>query len=46
MNDCECPGCRIIRACRENWDVGFLVTIIGFILGWAIYVTVLGPLLP
>ena len=30
---------------RENWDVGFLVVVLGLILGWAIFVSLLMPLL-
>lgn len=30
----------------ENWDIFFLVVVIGGILGWAIYVTILGPFMP
>ena len=30
---------------KENWDVGFLVVVLGLILGWALYVSLLMPLL-
>lgn len=30
---------------REHWDVGFLVTAIGLILGWALFVALVSPLL-
>jgi hypothetical protein len=31
---------------RENWDVGFIVVSVGLILGWALFIVVISPLMP
>ena len=36
---------RILQTFRENWDVGFIVTAIGLILGWALFIFLVSPLL-
>ena len=36
---------NVRQTIRENWDVGFMVIAIGLILGWAVFITCLSPLM-
>ncbi len=36
---------RLRQAFRENWDVGFIIVAMGLILGWALVVAVVLPIL-
>lgn len=35
----------LLREIRENWDVLFVVVILGLVLGWALFVTFFLPIL-
>ena len=36
---------RLREIFRENWDAGFIVVAVGLVLAWALFVTVVGPII-